>query len=311
MDIHDHSVPSRVELLRYAPVAAITTTHYGPDNPTAFDCVRLVFIRDESAFLFSEFGQCSVNVGDVVLLCSNTLCSTDSEGHVTATTIFADTDYVIDQVFWQYASVLSDRLDARDLVKAMYVEPAQILHLGEDRARMLMPWLDELVKLTVDDQLIPRFNRVQALLFSVTDVVAPLIRVSPVRMSVSQREQICPTLPRHRRFCPLRAEARKAADLLRADPAHHWTIDEIADRIHMSTSQFAHVFREAYGKTPLAFLTMIRAEELARLLRDTDLPVEAAMRKVGWLSRGHASHLFKQYVGLTPVEYRKLHTRAA
>lgn len=295
----------------FRPLLARTGTLYRPRGPVAYDWVQLIFIRDGSAILFSEFGQRPVNVGDVVLLCSNTLLGVEPEGQVTTTTIYADPDYVIDQVFWQYASVLSDRLDARDLVKAMYVEPAQILHLGEDRARMLMPWLAELVRLTVDGQLIPRFNRVQALLFSVTDVVAPLMRVSPVRVSVSQREQIYPTLPRHRRFCPLRAEARKAADLLRADPAHHWTMEEITGRIHMSSSQFAHVFREAYGKTPLAFLTMVRAEELARLLRDTDLPVEAAMRKVGWLSRGHASHLFKQYVGLTPVEYRRLHTRAA
>ena len=39
----------------------------------------------------------------------------------------------------------------------------------------------------------------------------------------------------------------------------------------MSVSQIVRVFTEAYGKTPLAFLTMIRAEELAKLLRDTDL----------------------------------------
>ena len=39
----------------------------------------------------------------------------------------------------------------------------------------------------------------------------------------------------------------------------------------MSVFQIVMVFTEAYGKTPLAFLTMIRAEELAKLLRDTDL----------------------------------------
>ena len=32
---------------------------------------------------------------------------------------------------------------------------------------------------------------------------------------------------------------------------------------------------------------MLRCEQLARLLRETDLPIEAAMRKLGWSSRGH------------------------
>lgn len=36
----------------------------------------------------------------------------------------------------------------------------------------------------------------------------------------------------------------------------------------MSPSQLVRVFTKAYGKTPLAFLTMVRAEELARLLRE-------------------------------------------
>ena len=85
----------------------------------------------------------------------------------------------------------------------------------------------------------------------------------------------------------------------------------LADRIHMSVSQLVRVFTEAYGKTPLAFLTMIRAEELAKLLRDTDVPIEAAMRQVGWHSRGHAAQLFRQYVGITPVEYRRLSVQAA
>lgn len=261
--------------------------------------------------MFGEFGQQPVNVGDVVLLCTNTLCGCEPEGHVTVTTIYVDTDYVIDQVFWHYSGMLCDRLDTRTLVEAMYVEPAQILHLGEQRVGMLMAWLDEMVRLTVDGDYLARFNRFQALWFSVADVIAPSITVSPVRVSASQRERIRPTLPRHRQFSPLREEARQAARLLRGEPARHWTLDELAAGIHMSASQLARVFTDAYGKTPLTYLTMVRAEELAHLLRETDLPIGAAMRQVGWHSRSHASQLFKQYVGMTPVEYRRLSLKVA
>lgn len=175
---------------------------------------------------------------------------------------------------------------------------------------MLMPWLDELVRLTLDDHYGCRFNRIQALWFALADVIAPFVKVSSVRLSPSQRSRTRPTAPRHRQFCPLREEARKIAELLRASPETHWTLRALADHIHMSTSQLVRVFTEAYGKTPLAFLTMIRAEELAQLLRNTDLPIEAAMRQVGWHSRGHAAQLFRQYVGITPVEYRRLNAQA-
>lgn len=56
----------------------------------------------------------------------------------------------------------------------------------------------------------------------------------------------------------------------------------------------------------MSYLTTLRAEHLARLLRETDLPVEVAMGAVGWRSRGHAARLFRQRVGLTPARYRQL-----
>ncbi len=302
---------SEGELGRSGPISASTRTFHRPVGPLAFDCVKVIVVRDGSAILFSEFGRRPVTVGDVILLCTNTLCGCEPEGHFTVTTIYMDTDYLVDQVFWQHVGLLCDRLDARELASAMYVEPAQILRLGEQRVGMVMPWLDELVRLTVGGHQCRKFNRVQALWFSLADVIAPYVKVSPVRLTPSQRERIRPTLPRHRQFNPLRTEARKIADLLRSEPARRWTLDDLAGEIHLSVSQMTRVFADAFGKTPLAYLTIIRAEELAKLLRDTDLPIEAAMRQVGWHSRGHASQLFRQYVGITPVEYRRLSAMAA
>ncbi|MBM7754023.1 hypothetical protein JOE53_002743 [Microbacterium laevaniformans] len=118
--------------------------------PVAFDCVQLVFVRAGSAITFSEFGAHPVRVGDVVALAANTLCGSELEGSFTVTTLYLDGDYIVDQVFWQNAAVLADRLDARDFADELYCEAAQILHLGENRVGMLSPWLDELVVLTGD-----------------------------------------------------------------------------------------------------------------------------------------------------------------
>ena len=72
----------------------------------AYDCVKLIVVRSGSAILFSEFGEKPVNVGDVVLLGPNTLCGSEPEDWITTTTLYLDTDYVVDQVFWQHASIL-------------------------------------------------------------------------------------------------------------------------------------------------------------------------------------------------------------
>lgn len=131
----------------YRPLLARTRTVHRPVGPVAYDCVKVIVVRDGSAILFSEFGQQPVKPGDVILLGANVLCGSEPEGHITVTTLYADTDYVLAQVRWQYAAFLSDRLDAQGFADRIYSEPAQILRLGEDRAGMLMPWLDEMVAL--------------------------------------------------------------------------------------------------------------------------------------------------------------------
>lgn len=293
-----------------SPIVVRSRTVHRPVGPVAYDCVKIIIVRDGSAILFSEFGQQPVKPGDVVMLGANVLCGSEPEGHVTVTTVYLDTDYVLDQVRWQYAGFLEDRLDAQGFADMIYTEPAQILRLGEDRAGMLMPWLDELVALSIDGRFALHYHRMQALWFQIVHVIAPFITISPVRISPSQRAHIRPTLPRDRRFAPLRVEVRRAATLLRENPAKRWTLHDLASGVHLSPSRLSSVFVEAYGKTPLAFLTMIRAEDLAKYLRETDLTVAAAMQRVGWHSRSHATALFPQYVGVTPGHYRQIGTHA-
>lgn len=267
--------------------------------------MKLIVIRHGSAILLSDFGQKPVTVGDVIALGANTLCGSEPEGSVTITTLCLDRDYVIDQVFWQYAELLADRMDAQDFADKLYSEPAQILHVGEDRAGILMPWLDELVGLSLDGPAPERFYRMQSLLFAVLDVLTPFVKTTPVRRSPTQRKATRSTSFSPRRFGSLRAEARHAAEQLATRPERRWTLREIASAVHLSPSQLGRVFVDTYGKTPMTYLASLRAERLARLLRETDLPIEHAMREVGWHSRGHAARIFRQAVGVTPIRYRQ------
>ncbi|MFA5607276.1 MAG: helix-turn-helix transcriptional regulator, partial [Leucobacter sp.] len=245
--------PERVESwLRCEPIIARTATIHQPMAPAAYDCVKLVVVRDGSALLLSEFGQRFVTVGDVVVLNANVLCGSEPESHITTTTIYLDTDYVIDQVFWQHAWLLHDRLDAERFTNAVYSEPSQVLRLGEDRTGMLMPWLDELVARSIDGGFGSHFHRMQALWFSIADVVMPFLKVTQIRQSRGQRAHARPTLPRCRRFAPARDEAHQTRATLVSDIATNWTLDVLSARVHLSPKQLSRVFTETYGKTPLA-----------------------------------------------------------
>ncbi len=276
------------------PILARTWTAHQPDGPVAHDCVKVCTVREGSAILFSEFGRRHVHVGHVILLGANTLCGSEPEGQVTVTTVYLDTQYVIDQVFWQHFEVLQDRLDAQEFAAATYAEPAQILPLGESRAGVLMPWLDELTSLSARGSYVDDFYRLQALWFSIAQVIDPFIKTTPIRVSSTQRAAGRSAAYRHHGFAPLRREAHRAAELLRADPGRRWSMSDLADELHLSKSQVGRVFVNAYGKSPIAYLTMLRIERMAALLRSTNTPITMIAREVGWGDPNFAARQFSR-----------------
>ncbi len=249
---------------RFLPVLARTRSIRRPVGPIIYDCLKLVFVRSGSAIVFSEFGHQPVSVGDAILIGPNVLFSAEPEDYVTLTAIYVDTDFALDQFFWQHSTVLHDRLDAQGFAEKVYSEPAQVLRLGRDRAGMVTPWLDEMVALSIEGCFPQRFNRLQAPWFAVMDAVAPHIRISPVRLTPLQRARSRPVLPRTRRFAPLRREAMLAREALHEQVAHSWTLGE------------------------------------------SDVPVAAAGRRVGWSSRSRATEAFIEHTGLSPSRYRAM-----
>lgn len=102
-----------------------------------------------------------------------------------------------------------------------------------------------------------------------------------------------------------RTYAEKTAHILASHPERDWRLRDLADEVHLSTSQLGRVFMDHFGVPPMQYLARVRAHRLARLLAETDLPVGMAMRRVGWHSRGHASRQFQAITGMQPSVYRK------
>lgn len=281
--------------------------------PTTYDCVRFVIVRDGSVIL-TDKEHCSATVGDVVLVAPNTRFGYEPEGIVTVTTVAVDTDYLIEQLFWQHVDVFADRLTAYDYAVRLYPDPLQVLRIGEAALQRLGSLLDDLEALTDPDQGSPaRFFRVQTLLFAVLDLLAPHItaaRVPPVEV---RRDGRCRdrAVSRWALLRPIRPEIRGAAELMRADLARQWRVADLAAHACLSSSQFERVFKEQYGLSPMAYLTMLRVQEMAHLLRTTDLLVEQICVRVGWHNRPHTARHFRRYYGVPPTVYRRQGPRTA
>lgn len=85
------------------------------------------------------------------------------EGRFTVTTIYFHTGHVRDRARWLCAASLHERVDAQGRTYSLYVEPSPRPHLDEDGTGMLMPWLDEVVSLSIDGEVVRDYMRIPTL----------------------------------------------------------------------------------------------------------------------------------------------------
>jgi transcriptional regulator GlxA family with amidase domain len=89
------------------------------------------------------------------------------------------------------------------------------------------------------------------------------------------------------------------------DPAHPWTVEELAGRAGLSRAAFAKRFVQLIGRSPLAYLTWWRMTTAARALRETDAPLAAVATRAGYTSEFAFAKAFKREFGIAPGGYRR------
>ncbi|WP_407566148.1 AraC family transcriptional regulator [Streptomyces sp. 184] len=96
----------------------------------------------------------------------------------------------------------------------------------------------------------------------------------------------------------------RALKLLHNNPAHQWTVAELAVRSGVSRAALARRFAELVGEPPMTYLTGWRLALAADLLREPDATVGAVARRVGYGSPFALSAAFKRVHGVSPQEHR-------
>lgn len=89
-------------------------------------------------------------------------------------------------------------------------------------------------------------------------------------------------------------------------PAEDWHIEELAELASMSRANFIRVFQQQLGMSPGKFLTKVRLDLAAFLLKQSQQSVLAIALEVGYQSEAHFSKAFKNAYQISPSAYRKL-----
>jgi AraC-like DNA-binding protein len=83
-----------------------------------------------------------------------------------------------------------------------------------------------------------------------------------------------------------------------------WTVASLAAEAGLSRSVFAARFTQLVGEPPLAYLTRLRMQKAAALLREGATLAQAS-RLTGYASEASFSHAFRQWSGVAPGAWRR------
>ncbi|WP_417898711.1 response regulator [Bacillus haimaensis] len=84
------------------------------------------------------------------------------------------------------------------------------------------------------------------------------------------------------------------------------TLKQIAEFMYLHPQYVGQLFKTELNQTFTDYLTIQRLNKAKKLLKDTHLKVYEVAQLSGYKSPKHFMTLFKQEVGMTPKEYRKL-----
>ena len=82
------------------------------------------------------------------------------------------------------------------------------------------------------------------------------------------------------------------------------TASEMAERCHLSTSRFIHLFNEKMNTGFSNYLRDLRIEEAKILLSNTEMNIGEIAVRSGFQSQSYFGLIFRRVTGMTPSAYR-------
>lgn len=94
-------------------------------------------------------------------------------------------------------------------------------------------------------------------------------------------------------------------EVISADLAHPWTLDDMAQLAHMSAEHLRRLCNARFGRSPLRQLAYLRLRRGAELLASTQAKIDSVAHEVGYENAFAFSAAFKRELGVSPSSFRR------
>jgi len=137
----------------------------------------------------------------------------------------------------------------------------------------------------------------------ISDLAGPRVAVEVARLLVlyfrraGADPQLSPWLCHRNHIDP---RVHSAQDLVVRDPAHGWSVAELAGRAHTSPRNLGRLFQEHAGISPQAYVRRIRTAAARELLDQPGLGLDQVAEMVGFSSAEQLRRAWKRFEPATP-----------
>ena len=98
---------------------------------------------------------------------------------------------------------------------------------------------------------------------------------------------------------------KKAVSFIHTNYRKSLSLNTVAEHIGVNSSYLSHVFKEDIGKGFVEYLNSIRIEKARMLIESGNAGIKAIVAELGFSSYNYFFKVFKEFVGMTPLEYEE------
>ena len=97
---------------------------------------------------------------------------------------------------------------------------------------------------------------------------------------------------------------KQAIDYIRAAYAQNFSLEDVASFVGISSCYLSREFHRYTGYSFVAYVNRLRCKKAQQMLADGQLDIHEVGKRCGFENRSYFSKSFRQYIGMSPIEYR-------